>query len=83
MRKPGSLRPSECFAMTNPQSPIPLARIAYSIDEFHQVGGPCRATTYDLIRTGKLRAVKRGKRTLILATDAQAYFNALAPLVLS
>jgi hypothetical protein len=64
------------------KSPIPLQRIAYTLEQFHQVGGPGRVTSYSLARAGKLRLVKRGRRTVILADEVDRYFNALAPLVL-
>jgi hypothetical protein len=47
--------------------------IAYSIKQLHDKDNPvvpwCRAITYKLIKEGKLRKRKVGRRTIILDTD--------------
>ena len=55
-------------------------KLAYTIAEFCKASGNGRSATYEAIKAGKLKAVKRGRRTLILAEDATAYLRALPPL---
>lgn len=57
------------------QNDVP--RRAYTLEEFHKAGGPCRARSYQLINAGRLRAVKSDRRTLIPATEFERYFAAL------
>ena len=52
-------------------------RLAYPIDEFADAVGIGRSKLYAEIRSGRLKAKKLGSRTLIKATDAQAYLDAL------
>jgi excisionase family DNA binding protein len=47
--------------------------IAYSIKDACEVLGTGRTSIYEEISTGRLRAVKRGRRTLILADDLRKY----------
>jgi excisionase family DNA binding protein len=51
--------------------------IAYSVPEVMLSLGLCRDTIYKLIRSGRLVARKSGKRTLILASDLQAFTESL------
>jgi excisionase family DNA binding protein len=51
--------------------------LAYSISEACAVARAGRTALYQAIRTGALRAVKRGRRTLILADDLRRYLEAL------
>ena len=50
---------------------------ALTIADFVQRYGVSRATTYNLLKSGALRAVKVGRRTLIRTSDAEAWLNAL------
>ena len=50
---------------------------ALTIDEFCDRFRICRATAYHLIRTGKLRARKLGRRTVLLAPDVDAWVASL------
>ncbi len=50
---------------------------ALTIKEFCDRYGICRETTYQQIRTGKLRAVKLGRRTVLLAPDVDAWAASL------
>lgn len=62
----------------NPQSPQRLASrdelqpLAYSIDQACHVSSIGRTRIYSLIKEGKLRARKIGKRTLIPAESLRA-----------
>ena len=47
--------------------------LAYSISESCAKAGEGRTGIYKAIREGKLRAVKRGRRTLVLAEDLRRY----------
>jgi hypothetical protein len=54
-------------------------RLAWTIEEFTIASGICRATVYEEISAGRLRAVKRGRSTLILHRDAETYLESLPP----
>jgi hypothetical protein len=55
-----------------------MERAAYSIDELAQGGGgPKRAKLYAEISQGRLRAVKIGRATRVLAEDWQNYLASL------
>jgi excisionase family DNA binding protein len=51
--------------------------LAYTIADACAVARTGRTSLYEAIRTGALRAVKRGKRTIILADDLRRYLEAL------
>lgn len=53
---------------------------AMSIDGFAKSYNIGRTVTYELIKKKKLRAVKAGKRTLILRRDADAWARLLPEL---
>lgn len=50
---------------------------ALSIQEFAQRYGVGRTTIYEEIKSGKLRARKMGKRTLIAVDDAENWLKCL------
>lgn len=50
-------------------------KIAYSVAEVLEIAGCSNGFLYEEINAGKLRAVKRGRRTLILAGDLEAWIN--------
>ena len=54
-----------------------MNRRAYSINEFGLAYGPKRSLTYKLLNEGKLKAVKVGKKRLILTDDAEAWLSSL------
>ena len=54
-----------------------MNRRAYTINEFGAAYGPKRSLTYKLLNEGKLKAVRVGKKRLILADDAEAWLASL------
>jgi hypothetical protein len=53
--------------------------LAYRIDVFVLVSGVGRTATYEALKAGRLKAVKAGKRTLILGDSARAFIASLPP----
>jgi excisionase family DNA binding protein len=51
--------------------------LAYSVTEACEAARIGRTSLYEAIRTGELRAVKRAKRTLILADDLCRWLQGL------
>ena len=49
--------------------------LAYDIDKLAAVGGPGRSLAYSEIAAGRLRAIKVGRRTKILARDLRDYLD--------
>ncbi len=54
-----------------------MEKLAYTIAEAVDQGAGSRTVVYESINNGTLRAKKRGKRTIILATDLAEYLEAL------
>lgn len=48
-------------------------KLAWTLEELSKSSKICRSSLYEDIKTGRLRAVKRGRSTLILDADARAY----------
>lgn len=51
--------------------------LAYSVRDACLIACTGRTSVYEAIRTGKLRAVKRGRRTLILEEDLRHWLQNL------
>jgi excisionase family DNA binding protein len=54
--------------------------LAHSVSEACSIACVGRTSLYEAIRTGALRAVKRGRRTLILGEDLRRYVHSLPPV---
>ena len=52
-------------------------KMAFSVEEAARCADSCRDKIYGAINTGKLKARKDGRRTVILASDLEAYLNGL------
>jgi excisionase family DNA binding protein len=55
-------------------------QLAYSVSEAAHAARTGRTGLYAAIKCGALRAVKKGRRTLVLANDLQAWLNSLPPV---
>jgi predicted site-specific integrase-resolvase len=56
---------------------LPPDKLSYTILEFCQATGIARTQVFDYIKRGHLKARKSGRRTLILAGDAEAFLGTL------
>ena len=55
-------------------------KAAYPFSEFLERFGVGRTKAYEEIKAGRLKARKSGSRTIILASDAQAWLDGLPAL---
>jgi excisionase family DNA binding protein len=54
--------------------------IAFNISEACAAARASRTTVYEAIKAGQLRALKRGRRTIVLASDLRAWLESLPRL---
>lgn len=64
-------------------SALGLGFQAVSIVEFSRLFSICRTKVYAEIRSGRLKAKKHGRRTLILMEEAQRWLHSLQDLTSS
>ena len=55
-----------------------MSRAALNVDEFCATMGIGRTKFYGEVREGRIRVVKAGSRTLVPATEVQAWLSRLA-----
>jgi hypothetical protein len=60
-----------------PQSNPQPAKRAFELAELEEQGHGCRSYLYEQINQGHLRAVKRGRRTIVLVEDLEKWISAL------
>lgn len=60
-----------------PREPAPLEPLAYSISAFCQATGIGKTRAYQEIGSGRLRALKVGRRTLVTRAAAEAWLALL------
>jgi hypothetical protein len=58
-----------------------VEKLAYTLAEARAVAGIGRTSLYQEIKVGRLRAIKRGGRTLILSADLQSWLDSSPRLV--
>src|SRR5262249_24307537 len=70
-----------CYATTTTNiGKLKMDAPALTLKDFCDAYRVCRETAYQQIRTGRLRAVKPGRKTLILRADAEVWAAALPEL---
>lgn len=63
----------EALEKAKASAPKLLQKGAFTIAELTELGDGCRSYLYNEIAAGRLRAMKRGRRTLVLAEDRAAW----------
>ncbi len=55
-----------------------MEKLAYTVPEFLTSAGIGRTTFYEEVKSGRLKVVKVGARTLVPANEARAWLDRLA-----
>jgi excisionase family DNA binding protein len=74
------IEPAETEKCTNPPASLDPPKLAYTMKEVRKLIGIGRSTLYAAIGANEIRAVKYGRRTLILAKDLHAWLEKLPQL---
>jgi len=69
-------RTASCVIPTRLQSTVP-PKLAFTVDETANALSIGRTKLYGLVKAGKIRACKIGRKTLFLASDVRAFINHL------
>lgn len=56
------------------------AQRTHTLKQVEEISNSSTSTIYREIRAGKLRAVKRGRRTYVLSGDLQRWLESLSPI---
>ena len=56
---------------------LPEDKLSFTLPEWGEVTGESRSYTYEAMRDGRLKAKKRGRRTIILRDDGIEYLKSL------
>ena len=64
-------------ASPQPRGDSLVPRAALSVDEFCESMGICRSTFYQEVHAGHIKILKAGKRTLVPATELEAFLQRL------
>jgi hypothetical protein len=57
--------------------PVPVHKQAFDLQELVELGHGCRSFLYQQIAAKKLKARKRGRRTIVLRADLEAWVASL------
>ncbi|RYD65973.1 MAG: DNA-binding protein [Verrucomicrobiaceae bacterium] len=63
--------------MPLPDNQLPEDKLSFTLPEWGEVTGESRSYTYEALRDGRLKAKKRGRRTIILRDDGISYLQSL------
>jgi hypothetical protein len=63
--------------MTTPTATNQLEPLAYSVREFCQICRTSRTSFYADVATGRIKVLKRRRRTFVLASEAKRYLREL------
>jgi hypothetical protein len=63
--------------MDKPKSATGGIRLAYSLAEFCERNGICRATAYEQSKRGELKIRKIGKKSIVTAADERSWRDSL------